>query len=285
MKRALYVIVFVLTGPGCIHQIALNSIGDIVDTGFEVLNEEQDLSLAGASIASNLKLLETIIRDDPDNRHYLLLASESYSSYALAFVEDDSVERAKLFYLRGKEFGLRILNRNRAFADAQHKGIEHLRSSMASFSNEDVPAVFWTAVGWGSYISHSLNDPEALADLPKVEEMMHFVLSRDSIYFYAGAHCFLGTLDGSRPNMLGGDLDASRDHFERCLRINGGKFLMSYIFYARSYAVQMQDKELFRSLLHSVDTTSIDVLPEQRLSNAVAKWKARRMEAKIDESF
>src|SRR5215831_3361521 len=83
MKSAAYALTLALLSAGCFQQIAINSLGGIMEQGFEVLNEEQDLGLAEQSIASNLKLIETILKTDPDNEHYLLLASIGYSSYAL----------------------------------------------------------------------------------------------------------------------------------------------------------------------------------------------------------
>ncbi len=256
-----------------------------MDNGFEVLNEEQDLGIAEISVASNLKLLETIIKSDPDNQHYLLLASLGYASYALGFVEDDSIERAGFFYHRGKEYGMKILNSNREFADAQEKGIEEFNRALNSFSEDDVPAVFWAATGWGSYISLNLTDPSAIADLPKVEAMMKWVIRKDPLYFYGGAYFFLGTLYGSRPTLLGGNPDSSKEYFETCLKINSRKFLLTYVYYARSYAVQTQNRELFEECLNRVDTTSIDILPKARLSNAIAKKKSKLLRDKIDELF
>jgi hypothetical protein len=270
---------------GCFQRIAINSLGGIMDTGFTVVNEEQDLGIAGISIASNLTLLETLIKKDPDNTHYLLLASMGYSSYSLGFVEDDSTERARLLYLRGRDFGLQILDRNQKFRSARSVNVTELHDALSSFSKDNIPAIFWTAIGWGSYISLSLDDPSALVDLPKVEAMMQYVAKKDPTYFYGGAHFFLGTLYGSQPIPLGGNPDSSRAHFEECLKINGGKFLMTYVYYARSYAVQTQDRSLFDSCLAIVDTTSLDILPEARLSNAIAKKKAQLLRAREDELF
>ncbi len=285
MKLASYVIVLAFLFTGCIQQIAISSLGSIIDSGFVVLNEEQDLDIAEKSIASNLKLLETIIKTDPDNEHYLFLASQGYASYALGFVEDNSIERARIFYLRSRDYGMRLLSRRRSFAGVEEKNVDNMHAALSTLSKDDVPAVFWTAIGWGSYISLSLTDPAALADLPKVEAMMKFVFEKDSAYFYGGAHFFLGTLYGSRSEILGGDPDASQRHFEQCLNINDGKFLMTYVYYARSYAVQTQNQELFERCLSTVDSASINILPQARLSNAIAKKKAQLLRAKIEELF
>jgi hypothetical protein len=126
------ILVLAVVFSGCLQQIAVSSLGGIMDTGFEVLNEEQDLDIADKSIASNLKLLETILRKDPDNSHYCFLASQGYASYALGFVEDESPERAKLFYLRGKAYGMKILEKNEKFRNAEGKDLQEFRSALAS---------------------------------------------------------------------------------------------------------------------------------------------------------
>lgn len=285
MKHLLISIIITVFFSGCFQHIAIKSLGGLLDNGFDVLNEEQDLEIAEISIASNLKLLETILKDDAENSHYLLLASMGYSSYTLGFVEDNDPDRARILYLRGRDFGLKILNLNSKFAEAQSKSVEEFKLSLKSFTKEDIPAIFWTAIGWGSYVSLTLTDPNAIADLPKVEAMMQFVNEKDPSYFYGGAHFFLGTLFGSRPKLLGGDPEKSRQHFDECLRLNKGKFLMTYVYYARSYAVQTQNKNIFESYLNTVDTTSIDILPQARLSNAIAKKKAMLLRARLDELF
>ena len=126
---------------------------------------------------------------------------------------------------------------------------------------------------------------DAIGDLPRAELLMDFVAKHDSTYYYGGAHVFLGTLYGSRPRMLGGSPEKSKAHFESALRINGGKFLMTYVYYARSYAVQNQDEALFAELLAKVNGTSIDVLPEFRLGNAIAKQKATLLLSRQSELF
>ena len=72
--------------------------------------------------------------------------------------------------------------------------IEDLKAELAKRDKDDVPGIFWTAFGWGSYIQLSLTEPSALADLPRTEAMMDFVARVDSGFYYGGAHLFLGTL-------------------------------------------------------------------------------------------
>lgn len=277
---------FSLISLGCVQRFAIRAVGGIIDEyGFVTLNEESDLDLAEKAIASNLKLTEILAKGDPDNEELLLALSMGYSSYALGFVEDESIDRARTLYLRGRDFGLRILRDNRRFAEALNGDIEGFPAALQTFSKNDIPTIFWTAMGWGSYINLTLTEPDALADLPKVEAMMQFVREKDSAYYYGGAFLFLGTMYGGRPKLLGGNLELSRRHFEQCLRTNKGNFLLTHVYYARSYAVQAQNQRLFEELLHKVENASPDILPEARLPNAIAKKKARLLRSKMNDLF
>jgi hypothetical protein len=270
---------------GCIHTIAVSTMGGIVDEGFSAFTEEADLDFAERALPGNLKLLEVMLKNDPDNVRMLRLASEGYSSYALAFLEDTDPARARMFFERGKEFGMRMLRQDPDLAKAVEGTVDELKTVLATRGQDDVPAVFWTAFGWGSAIYLSMTDPNALADLPMVEAMMEFVARTDSAFYFGGADLFLGTLDGTRPKMLGGNPERSVQHFERALGVNRGKFLLTYIYYARSVAVQTQNQGLFEGLLEKVDNASLDILPEFRLANAVAKRKAQLLRAKESELF
>jgi hypothetical protein len=260
-------------------------MGGLMNNGFEVLNEEQDLEIADKSIASDLKLLEAMLKSDPENDEMLLLASMGYSSYTIGFVEDFSKDRARLFYQRAKDFGIQILKKNKNFSAVVDGNLDDFSNSLNTFQPKDIPAIFWTALSWGSYVSISLTDPDALADLPKVEAMMKYISCKDEKYFYGGAHFFLGALYGSQPKALGGNPDESKKEFEKCLEINKGKFLLTYIYFARTYAVQIQDQELFNQLLDKVDEATLDILPEARLSNAIAKRKAEELRKISNELF
>ncbi|MEO8168800.1 MAG: TRAP transporter TatT component family protein, partial [bacterium] len=66
---------------------------------------------------------------------------------------------------------------------------------------------------------------------------------------------------------------------------NEGKFLMTQVYYAKSYAAQTLNDSLFTALLTQVEEASLDILPKFRLGNAIAKKKAKLLMAKKDELF
>lgn len=275
MRAVVPLLVLLLTLSGCVQTIAVSTVGNIVNDGFIAITSDADIDFAGTALPGNIKLLEVMLQSDPENTVLLTLLSQGYSSYALGYLEDTSGSRAKDFYLRGRDYGLRLLRQDKDVARALEGTIDDLRAVLARKDRDLVPGAFWAAFGWGSYIYLSLDNPDAIGDLPRAEALMDFVTRHDSAYYYGGAHVFLGTLYGSRPKMLGGNIDLARAHFDKALRLNGGRFLMTYVYLARSVAVQTLDEALFDDCLAKVEQASPDILPEFRLANAFAKRKAR----------
>ncbi len=268
----------VFSAQGCsITQLTIGATSGIIDGGFKALNRETDLQIAAQAIPADLKLLDGLIIEAPDNEKLLLLGAQGYTSYALGFVQDSSRERANLFYLRARDYGLRILFENSDFKEHFKGDLTDFQKALDEFGESDVPAVFWTANAWGNYVNLNRDNVDALAQLPKVEAMMKFVLQHDPSYFYGGAHLFFGTILGSLPAMFGGDTTAAREHFEKAIQFADGKFLMGYFYYAQSYAVMTQNKELFESLLNKVIDAPANLLPDENLANEIAKQKAKEL--------
>ena len=270
---------------GCIRTIAVSTVGGIADDGFEAFTSESDLAFAGQALPANLKLMEVMLKSDPDNERILRLLSQGYSSYALGFLEGKDDARAREFYLRGRDFGYRIMRRDSRLAKALDGTVDDLKAELATRGKDDVPGVFWSAFGLGSYIQLSLTEPSALVDLPKAEAMMEFVDRVDSAYYYGGADLFLGTLAGMRPKVLGGNPAKAKAYFDKAVRISGGKFLITYDYYASAYAVPTQNEELFTELLGKVRDASLEILPGFRLANVIAKQKADTLLARKSDLF
>jgi tetratricopeptide (TPR) repeat protein len=285
MQRIVLIVMTAFLFEGCIQTIALRSLGGILDNGLTSFNEESDLQLAHEALGSNLKLIEAMIKSDPENEQFLTFAAQGYNAYALAFCEDDSVERARVFYLRAKEYGMRVLMKNKIFKEVLDSNITAFREAVNTFNKDDVPAIFWTAFSWGSYVNITRTDVAGLADLSKVNALIEFVAEKNPSFYHGGAYLFLGTIEGSTPKSLGGNPVKAKEYFEKCLALNGGKFLMTQLYYARTYAVATQDQPLFESLLKQVEEASPDILPEARLANIVAKKKARKLLAQSNELF
>ena len=283
--------------PACSLQrltsrVAVQLIGD----GAAAISAEPDLELARAAAGGSLKLLDALIEQDPVNERLLLKACEGYVGYATAFASDDRA-RAGALYTRARDYALRAWSASRSrqrqpssespVLDAQFlraKGPE-LDALLAPLDDDSVPYVYWTAASWAGLIDVNRGDPALLADLPIVKVLARFVADRDGGYASGGADLLLGVMAGSMPAFAGGDPDLARAHFERALLAAERRLLMAQVLYAETYAVARQDRALFDRLLDEVAAADIDLLPDQRLANAVAKERGAALHARADRLF
>ena len=284
--RLLWLLILIVGVAGCsTSQLASRFAAPLVTGQYDSINEESDPQLAATAIPASLKMLEGMIKLDADNpalRHKL---AEGFCSYAFSFVEDEDPRRASRLYLRGRDHALRMLVKNGAPANLTDLPPEQFQESLKGMSADDLPGLFWMGQCWAGWLRLNLHDLEAFAALPKVESAMKKTLEWDESYHYAGPHMFFGGFYGARSKLLGGDPEKSKHHFERNLQLTENKFLMTQMLYAKTYAVQAQDRKLFERLLKTVLETPADVLPEQRLANEVAKLKAQKLLEAADDLF
>lgn len=263
-----------------LNRFVMNSASNFIESGISAVYEEEDLKLAEQFLASNLKTIEILLSRDPDNPRLNLLAAQSFGAFAMAFIEDNDPERASRFYLRGLKYSFRALPEKKRFNERIIPS--DLEKLLPLYKQKDVPALFWLGYNWGSYILHHLSDPRTLVNLSKVEIIMRRVLELDEKYNFAGVHLFYGCYYAARPPILGGNPELGRKHFLKNMELNDNKFLMAKVFYARYYAFQIQDKELFDQLLKEVLETDIEKYPEIRLMNEIAKRKALKLKKDED---
>ncbi len=267
-----------------IQSLALRSVDSMFDNTVSAIMREGDLRFAESAMAGNLKLLEGVVESDPGNVKYLQLACMGYASYALAFAEDDP-DRALLFYSRAQAYGVRGLQLRGIPKAAFTSDEATMRAALKRLQKGDVPLVFWTANAWGSAISFQPNEPDAIAAIPTANALMTWVTEQEPDFFYGGPFLYFGVYYGSYPPALGGKPDLAKENFDRA-RISGkGRFLMTDVLYARTYAVEIQDRALFEKLLTGVVDAPPDLLPEQALANAVAQKRARQLLARAEELF
>lgn len=281
-------ITFALLFNACsVQRVAIRYASDIFDAGVKAIFSETDYEIANSSIPSNLKLLEAFYTVDSLNEKIVILLVQGYTGYAMGFVEDEDPQRARSIYKRAFDYGINFLKiKNKKFSEAFDGEFEKFENFLkTSFTKKDVPILLWTAMAWGSYVNLSRDDPDAIAQIPKIETMVKRSIQLDENYFYGSGNMFLGVLLSARPKMFGGNPEKGKEYFERCIKISGGKYLLPYVFYARYYAVQVQDKELFEKLLNHVIESPAHLLKDAELLNIIAKRKAEKFKGMIDELF
>ena len=262
-----------------------------MEKGRAAFERESDLDIAETALASNLKLLEAILEQDPESIPLKLFLAEGYALYAMAFAEDRFEEldfsnpeladhqrkRAILFYNRAKDYASGEILKKMQTASVDLVNEETLKKYLAQTTKEDVRALFWFAFSWGSAINLQRDEIVQLASLPYIELIMNRVRELDDKYYFGGVYLFEGMYYGGRPPMLGGNMERSRTAFEKAQTISNKKILLVSYFYARTYCIQIQDRECFQKNLEYVMQSPDNIYPEQMLANALAKRKAIRL--------
>ena len=281
-------------------QIASDMTSDIFKSGAPVFEEEGDSEVAEISGLAMIKTLEVFQRHNPKNKAYLNLLSRSYATYAFGFLENRMLQykdqdpekyqryfdRARLFYKRGKDFGMKLLEQtDKDLVKALAKGVPAVQKRMENYERHEIEPVFWTAFNWGSLINLSKDDIATVADLALVEAMMARILKVYPSFFYGGPHMFYGVYYASRPPMLGGDPEKARVHFEEAAKVTHGKLLMVYAIEAQFLATQLMDRTFFNDMIHKVEEGSVEGLPEQRLANVLAKEKVKYLKERESSYF
>jgi len=263
----------------------LRQMAPVLENSAQVLYEETDLQIAEQALASNLKLIEGLLKNDPKNKELLLLLAKGYSGYALGFAEDENPQRAKMFYLRARDYALRILNQKAGYKTAQKQGAGGLEHFLKECGKEDVPALFWTGFAWAGFANLSLNDPEAILALPEIQLYMQRVEELQPDYFYGAVYLFQGSMYGMKPRILGGNPEKAGMYFEKNFKLNNSEFLLAYVYAAKFYAAKILDDALFDQYLNHIMDTPVDVRPGLQLFNQIAKKKARKLLEQKEDLF
>ena len=278
----------ICTGPGITGCAGMRAAltRPIVTDLTNAYMKQDDLALARDAAPMFIMLIEGLLEGNPQNGDLLLGGAQAYSAYASAFVTDDDEARGAILYGRARALAFAALSmRSAAFAevkDAPHK--EFIRC-LATFGEEDVPALFWAASCWAGWIQANADSTDALADIAKVESLIAKVLELDETYYHGGAHVIMGVLNCLLPPALGGKPEEGRSHFERAIEISEGKLLAVYVLYASQYARAVYDRELHDRLLNEVIATPPDVAPELTLVNTVAVEDAKKLLTEAEDYF
>ena len=167
---------------GCsIKKMAINKLGDALAHGGTTFASDDDPEFVKAATPFSLKLVESLLSESPHHKALLVAASSGFTEYSYAFVQQDADEsedqnlgaanalraRARRLYLRARNYGLRGLETEYpGFEKALH---ENPKRAVSIVRNADVPSLYWTAISWAAAISIAKDNPDLVADLPKVE--------------------------------------------------------------------------------------------------------------------
>lgn len=273
-NAVLLLLVFLITGCGAMMRMGVNAMTPALQKVNDTVLRENDYELVGQGLPGQLLLIDGFLSITPDNRDLLVIAASGYCGYSLGFAEDTDTVRASALYAKGRDYGLRALKQDSAFRKALAKGRSFEDAAKLIDSKKYVPALYWTAMCWGSWINLNMSDPKGMIEVPKFKALIDQLYKLDDTYAYGGAHLLLGTYYAQLPAVFGGGVDKANKEFQEAFKISKGKFLIQNVYYAEFYATLIRNKALFEKELNKVLDTPADILPDQTFTNLIAKHQA-----------
>jgi predicted anti-sigma-YlaC factor YlaD len=297
-KLALISISILSLGACSIQRLAINSIGDVMASGGVVFETDDDPALIAEALPFSLKLLDSLLVEQPEHRGLLLAAARGYLLYSYAFVDIPAEEmllrdldaaralreRARNLYLRANGYASVAL-------ELDYPGLPlaltvdpiDAVASIGRAPERDVASLYWVAASLGLAISVSRNEPALLARLPEVEAMLDRALALDEDWNDGALHEFAINLAGADLNPP--DPSALDVHYARALELSGGYRASLYVTYAEAVAIPAQDRQQFSALLNRALAVDLDRNPDERLLNVIAQQRAEWLLEHTDEFF
>jgi hypothetical protein len=266
-------------------QMVVRSSQTILDSGVESMNRETDLQLARDAMPANLKLVEGMLIEDPNNNELRLFAAEGFYGYSYGFIEMEDPLRAKLLYRRCYSHAQRALKQAGIDIDPESATHEAVETAVSKAGKKAVPALFWTANCLGKWIDLSRDDLSLVASLSNVAILMQRVIDLDDEFYFGSAHIFFGAYYGGRSPLLGGDFSRSEAEFQRAAEINDNKLLIVNLLQAEFLDRQRLDQQAFHNRLVAIIEAPENLYPEMALVNGIAKQRAALLLDYEDEWF
>jgi tetratricopeptide (TPR) repeat protein len=291
---------------GCnVQKFAANQTVKVAEAGSLGFNGFWDYEIFGQAVPAAILQSEALVQINPDNETLLTGLARTYVSYAYGWLQDrwevadergdfeqaDELEvRVMHIYERAGHLGLRVVHRHdpKGQLQAQLKSgkVEQLKAYLRENyqDQDDVPGLYWAGLAWGSAMANSGGDLNKLADAPMARALLERSVELDRGYADAGGLGVLGTVEASFPELFGGDLEKARSYYDQALVQCNRRNHLILLSYAKVYAVAKQDRALFLKLLREI-MDAPDLGPDIRMSNKIARHRAKRYLKHVDDWF
>lgn len=217
---AWYLIPLVIVISGCsLQKMALRQSTPVFEKSSDGMMKEGDWDFFKAATPSNLKSMELIWMQDPENLKLLSVLVRSYAAYAfvvhetlafeadLAGVDDSFAKKdAITFYTRTLDFGLLYLDKKGIKRkDLLENDDTKLIEKLNKLDVDDANALLYTAQAWGSLINLQKDNIALVSQIPKVKVLFDRVCKIKPDIDQNVCDIFFAQYEASRPKMLGGN--------------------------------------------------------------------------------
>lgn len=242
-----------------------------------------DFGVVEEGLPAYLLLVDALVEGSPNDAALLNTAAMLNGSYASGFVEEES--RRKYFATRGKQLALQAsCQRREALCRVLDSSFDEFKEIVNNTTIRDIDFLYILASNWSGWIQSHSDDFLAIAELPKAQYLMEYVIRLDSTYARGSPYIYMGVFATFLPAALGGEPEVGRENFERAIDISNGKNLYAKTMMAEMYARAIFDRELHDRLVGEVLETDPKA-GDLTLQNVVAQKLALQLRESADEYF
>jgi tetratricopeptide (TPR) repeat protein len=290
--RFLLMAIIVLCLTSCvINKLAMNAVSNVLtgDGSSDVFTGDPDPQLVGDAIPFAIKMYESLLSANPKHQGLMLTTGSLFIMYANAFVQgpadmlphyeweerEAALMRSKQMYLRGHE----ILN---DALEAKFRGFRNatmengtLQPILQKCKKEDAGLLYWNVAGGLAAYSIDIMDFTLSANMTKWSAMIHRAYELDPDFGGATLDEFFILFYASLPELLGGDVEQAKIHYQRALEKTGGNSASAYVSYAQNISIPAQDYETYRDNLEKALSINPNANTSTRLVTIITQKKAR----------
>jgi predicted anti-sigma-YlaC factor YlaD len=259
------------------------------NVGGTVFTGDSDPELVGDALPFAIKMFEALLDSTPKHQGLMLTTGSLFVMYANAFIQgpaemlevenwqerEAALDRAKQLYLRGNAILYRAL-------DTKYKGFinavaqEDTREAMLKkCKKEDVSLLYWAVAGGLAAFSLDVLDFDLSVHLPEWSAMILRAYELDPDYGGSALDEFLIIFYAALPELLGGDKEKAKFHYQRVMEKTGGNSAGAYVSYAQSICISAQDYETYKDCLEKALAIDPDADISNRLITIISQKKAR----------
>lgn len=277
-------------------RLLLKQFDGVFDSIEYVYLTDDDPQLVKEAFPFNLKIIEILLDQDPDNREMLLTALSSFTMYSYGFLMEDAERLSLEDYKAGKELYDRA---NKLFKRALQYGLRGMELEYPEFAiwleqreidknpfvEEDITYLYWFSAALGGLISSSHGNPIYVVDLPKVGWLLEKSMELDGAWNNGALYSAMISFTMSRPDAVENREQVARNYFDKAVKASSGKDCSVFVRFAESVCIKNQNKYEFIEKLNYVLNFNIESVKELRLTNTMAQSRAKWLMERIDELF
>ena len=289
--------VLLLLLPSCsIRKIALNSIGGALSNAADEYARDEDPELVKGALPFSLKVMETILHENPKDGVLLQALSRDFTKFAYGFLLPDATDiedkdpaaaralrdRAIKMLLRARGYGIRAIELKHPGFQAQL--VANPKEAVQTLKKTDVANAFWAGASWAAAISTS-RDFMMLPQIPQFEALMERVLELDEAFDDGAIHSFFIGYEMVRLKNVGNRVTRAKGHFDRAVELGKGLQAGPYVAYAEYVTVAKKDRKEFERLLQVAVKLDPKKDPENQLANVISQRRAKWLLGRVEKLF